>query len=305
MARRGAWKAIIAVMTLAGCAAGPASDGPGDGRASTASELMRAAAIRTAPDAPSFRESALGARPLGAVAAEDITSVGNILLGGASGAAFSLTRERGAQDQYSRIFAWAPADYAPTALEAQRRFWGEIVEAVRASMTDAGDGASIEVRPYGARVLGGTVPAEVLEVRWRTPACDQLHQQSCVFRVARREDALPIEDREPDALGAGASWAFVNGAGALEFRPLGRTTDFPPRTRAVVDELRFYEAISRRLPPWAFIYVAAFSAGFVPAGGAEPRLYSVPIVLNRGAAFYFLEGSREAIPLVRDFGSSG
>jgi len=31
----------------------------------------------------------------------------------------------------------------------------------------------------------------------------------------------------------------------------------------------------------------------------------VPVVLNRGAAFYFLEGSREAIPLVRYFRNSG
>jgi hypothetical protein len=305
MARRGAWRAIIAVLTLAGCAAGPAPDGPGDSRASTASELMRAAAIRTAPDAPSFRESALGSRPLGAVAAEDITSVGNILLGGASGAAFSLTRERGAQDQFSRFFAWAPADYAPTALEAQRRFWGDFTQAVEASMVEAGPDATLERRIGEARTLGGSVPAESISVRWRNAACDQLYQQYCAFRTSRREDELPERREAPAALGGVDSWAFVNNAGALEFRPLGRTTDFPPRTRAVVDELRLYEAISRRLPPWAFIYVAAFSAGFVPAGGAEPRLYSVPVVLNRGVAFYFLEGSREAIPLVRDFGSSG
>jgi hypothetical protein len=72
----------------------------------------------------------------------------------------------------------------------------------------------------------------------------------------------------------------------------------------VLDEMTFYEAISRKLPDWAFIYVAAFTAGYLPEGSDKPLFYPAPVVLNRGLAHYFVEGQTAGVPLIRDFGGA-
>jgi hypothetical protein len=65
--------------------------------------------------------------------------------------------------------------------------------------------------------------------------------------------------------------------------------------------MTFYEAISRNLPDWAFIYVAPFTAGYLPEGSDKPMFYPAPVVLNRGLAYYFVEGQTAGVPLIRNF----
>jgi hypothetical protein len=68
--------------------------------------------------------------------------------------------------------------------------------------------------------------------------------------------------------------------------------------------MTFYEAISRNLPDWTFIYVAPFTAGYLPEGSDKPLFYPAPVVLNRGLAHYFVEGQTAGVPLIRDFGGA-
>jgi hypothetical protein len=295
--------AILALAALAGCAttADQRRTDPIAGE-SLASSVMRAADIQSHRDAPNEFSSAMRARGLGAVTGEDITSAGNVIFGGVSGALFSLTRERGGPDQFSQILAWPPLDYAPSAVEAQRKVWSELTSAISQSMDIAGGAASFETHRGRPRTLTGSVPGEGLSVQWSIPECEVFVQGKCAFILYRREDVLPGVGQGPMANSIGETWAFRRNNGAFQFRPLGQTEELPPRRIAVVDELSFYESISSNLPDWVFIYIAPYTAGYIPVGSDKPFFYPAPVVLNQGLAYYFVEGQREGVPLIRDFG---
>jgi hypothetical protein len=294
--------ALVLAAALAGCAqyAEERRNAPIAGE-SLASSVMRAGGIQGPRDARTTVDSAMSAQSLGAVTGDDVIGAGQILTGGLTGALQAFTGPTGRPDDVSHIFAWPPADYAPTAVEAQRRFWEELTGAIRDAMAVAGPDAEFTTRTGEARIPFGTTPGYGATVQWHISACDRLVRDYCAFNIATNQSELPQADGAPSFLNEASRWAFRRDDGAISFRPLGQTDDFPPRRLAVVDEMTFYEAISRNLPDWAFIYVAPFTAGYIPAGSDRPAFYAPPVVLNQGLAYYFVEGQREGVPLIRDF----
>jgi hypothetical protein len=296
--------ALCAGMTLAGCAEGAAQrrSAPIAGE-STASSVMRGAGFGGHRDAENARASAMGAVNLGAVTGGDLVDLGNIAVTGLTGVVSAFAISSDSPDDFSQIMAWPPADYAPTAVEAQRRFFREVEEAVEISRLSAGFADTTmtveRLDNVGARRVG-----KLLRVVWPETTCPVYRQNACVFWVNSFEDNPPDLTTGPAILSSEKRWAFRYKNSAMTFRPLGETDDFPPRRVALVDEMTLYEAISRNLPDWAFIYVAPFTAGYLPEGSYKPLFYPAPVVLNRGLAHYFVVGQTAGVPLVRNFGSA-
>jgi hypothetical protein len=290
--------ALCAGMTLTGCAEGAAQrrSAPIAGE-STASSVMRAAGFGGHRDAENARASAMGAVSLGAVTGGDLVDLGNIAVTGLTGVVSAFAISSDSPDDFSQIMAWPPADYAPTAVEAQRRFFDQLARAVSASLDSVPVNHEVNRRTGS---LGGSFGESII-IDYKANDCKTMAFSRCRWSIERGEDDLPEITTGPSKLSEAARWAFRYRHGAIQFGPIAITDDFPARRRAVLDEMTFYEAISRNLPDWAFIYVAPFTAGYLPEGSDKPLFYPAPVVLNRGLAHYFVEGQTAGVPLIRSF----
>lgn len=303
MDQRTTMVALVMSVLVTGCASS-------DGRvfneykpeASFAQNIVRAGGFRSQRDAKSVVASRESAMSTGMLTAGDVSSIGNIVFNGLGGALFSLTRPRNDSGDDITIIAWPPISYAATADAAREKFFAETTEVLSKSVLQV-DTETPEINrdEYRVRTLTRDYPGKNLNVRWRTGKCAEMSQGTCYFYFFTRGDHAPEMGYAPEILGRYDAWRFDGQKAVFTIFPLAKDDGFPPRIHAAKDFLKLFETASAELPEWVYIYIPANRIGFENVADGNIGFYPLPMVLNQGRAYYFIEGAQEAVPVIRDF----
>jgi len=274
---------LAALALLAGCtSANERRNAPRAGE-SFALSVARAAGMRElrdveAPDDP----AALRGRPL--IGPGGALGIANIAFGNPVVGLLGLTGGgRSDGSQYTHIVAFAPESYASTAAQARERFFDVTESAFVAALESAPLKRSPEI--VTIPVTSGPSKVDAVMGQWKHGRCLENSLGSCLLYIIERPQFAPSLEQAPSFVQNGRVWRFDRGYGSNSIVAQG----FGGSAESLFTDLfSIYLEMSKRLPPWAFVYVAPNDISYRDADG-ELAYFPVPAVLNQGRAHFFVK----------------
>jgi len=180
---------------------------------------------------------------------------------------------------YSMILAWMPKSEASDPDQATDKLQAMLKKALEEAIRERLPapftvGPPIPKNPARFAIVGG-------------PCNEEGHQ--CVLQAAVQ--CQPAAGMTPGMLGGGGAWVWhpigrpSEVLAATFWRSVTVSGDWTKPYRDWLPDLAIYQAMSKRLPEWVFLYLAPTTP--ISLGNGQGFL-QFPVVLNKGTALYFV-----------------
>lgn len=192
----------------------------------------------------------------------------------------------------SHIFAWMPADEASSPEQAKMKLYKIFKDALAAAIKDTSwpKGYSVNLKERAETSAKDGFVGEIEAVISGSDCDDNFVR--CGYRGFRTP--LPRSETAPDFLGGGNAyvwrwpvegryWAIVPDQSKSKVSSHGTTVEW----YAEFPDVDFYEAFTRHLPKWVYVYLAPQRWSHDVDGKYVLPRY--PVVVNQGRVLYFIE----------------
>ncbi len=194
----------------------------------------------------------------------------------------------------SRIFVWMPMDTSSSPEDAQQRIIKLLDDAAEAAIreTHLPDGYTANTKTI--QYDSPKRPIRFLNISG--PDCDKEYMY-CGYGALGGFSGIPQADIAPDFLGGSNAYVwhyikydhyFSHQIGQSKYLSIARDgRGFAKEWYAVFPDVEFFQAFTRHLPKWVYVYLAPQRwSGQVDGKYALPKY---PVVINQGRVFYFIE----------------
>lgn len=214
---------------------------------------------------------------------------------GLSALAWLTTQEQ--VSQRSRIVAWVPKSQADSGEAAAKLFYELSTEALHQTMAEypLPEGYSLAgyeeipgmspryyIRRYAAILAGGECSG-----RWRKDSDDKIVSCAIGFALSGEDSGMPgfntTEDVAPEVLGGYPAWRVT----ATIFRGYTDNRSGREEWKARFPEVEIFTEFSKKLPEWAYVYIAP---GYNSIKNVEGKYQYLmfPLVIRQGEPLYFI-----------------